>query len=101
VTDRKRNIAVFYAALEVASSLYPYERARWEAMLRSVGLDPDLASTDLVTPAGIGRAAGRAVVAARERDGMNQLGDGGGASSIAGPTEGNVPPGPHADDSDD
>ncbi len=78
LTDRNRNIAIFYASLEVLNSLYPAERPRWEGMLRSVGLDPLLASTDLATPAGIGRAAGRAVVAVRERDGMNQLGDAGG-----------------------
>jgi hypothetical protein len=77
-TDRQRNIAIFYASLQVLNSLYPAERARWEAMLRSVGLDPALASSDLSTPAGIGRTAGMAVVAAREHDGMNQLGDAGG-----------------------
>jgi hypothetical protein len=47
-------------------------------MLTSVGLDPDDASTDLTSAVGIGNAAGRAVAAARERDGMNQLGDEGG-----------------------
>jgi hypothetical protein len=78
LNDRNRNIAVLYAALHVASSLYPNETARWRAMLSAVGLDPDLQSADLSTPVGIGRAAGRAVVRVRERDGMNQLGDGGG-----------------------
>lgn len=77
-TDRNRNIAVFYASLQVLNSLYPAERTRWEDMLRSVGLDPALASTQLNTPAGIGRAAGMAVVAARQNDGMNQLGNEGG-----------------------
>lgn len=77
-TDRQRNTAIFYASLQVLNSLYPAERPRWEAMLRGVGLDPSLATNDLATAAGIGIAAGRAVVAARERDGMNQLGDGGG-----------------------
>jgi len=78
LNDRNRNIAIFYASLQVLNSLYPAERARWAAMLRGVGLDPDLASNDLSTAAGIGRAAGNAVVAAREHDGMNQLGDAGG-----------------------
>lgn len=77
-TDRNRNIAAFYSSLPVLNSLYPAERSRWEGLLRSVGLDPALASNDLATAAGIGRAAGMAVVAARERDGMNQLGDAGG-----------------------
>jgi hypothetical protein len=76
--DRNRNIAIFYAALPVLNSLYPAERAKWSELLRSVGLDPDLESTDLSRPEGIGRAAGLAVVRVRERDGMNQLGDGDG-----------------------
>ncbi len=78
LTDRNRNVAIFYASLQVLKSLYPSEQARWDAMLRSVGLDPNLASSDLSTAPGIGRAAGMAVVAAREHDGMNQLGDAGG-----------------------
>jgi hypothetical protein len=73
--DRNRNIAIFYAALPVLESLYPADKARWAALLQSVGLDPALQSTDLATPEGIGRAAGLAVVKVREQDGMNQLGD--------------------------
>ena len=45
LTDRQRNIAVFYACQEVLDSLYPAEKARWDDMLRSVGLDPNLQST--------------------------------------------------------
>jgi hypothetical protein len=74
-TNRNKNIAMFYASYHVLNSLMPRYAANWRAMLSSVGLDPDDATTDLSTPAGIGHAAGRAVVAARERDGMNQLGD--------------------------
>jgi hypothetical protein len=44
-------------------------------MLRDAGLDPDDDRRDLSSPVGIGNRAGLAVVAARERDGMNQLGD--------------------------
>jgi hypothetical protein len=76
--DRKRNIAIFYATLPVLESLYPADKARWAALLQSVGLDPTLQSDDLSTPEGIGRAAGLAVVRVREADGMNQLGDAGG-----------------------
>jgi hypothetical protein len=75
--DRARNIAIFYASLPVLNHLYPREQARWEELLRSVGLDPGLHSADLTRPEGIGRAAGLAVVRARERDGMNALGDAG------------------------
>lgn len=75
LSERQRNIALLYASLEVLNSLYPSERAKWQGLLSGVGLDPNLASDDLQTAAGIGRAAGMAVVAVRERDGMNQLGD--------------------------
>jgi hypothetical protein len=75
VNDRARNVAIFYASYPVLLHLYPKERQRWADMLRNVGLDPELASANLATPEGIGRAAGLAVVAARVRDGMNALGD--------------------------
>ena len=74
-TDRARNIAIFYASYPVLLHLYPQEKARWQALLRGVGLDPEATPTNLTTPEGIGRAAGLAVVAARQRDGMNALGD--------------------------
>jgi hypothetical protein len=44
-------------------------------MLLSVGLDPNDASENTRSPAGIGNLAGKAVARFRERDGMNQLGD--------------------------
>lgn len=78
LTNRNKNVAMFYAAYRVLNSLMPRYASNWRALLVSVGLDPDDASTDLTTPVGIGNAAGNAVVAARERDGMNQLGDAGG-----------------------
>ena len=47
-------------------------------MLISAGLDPDDTTENTSTAVGIGNLAGKAVVANRERDGMNQLGDEGG-----------------------
>jgi hypothetical protein len=77
-TNRNINIASLYASYRVLNSLLPARTSDWRAMLLSVGLDPDDATEDLATPAGIGNVAGNAVVAAREHDGMNQLGDEGG-----------------------
>lgn len=74
------NIAMFYSAYRVLLNLAPEQEMMWRGMLASVGLDPDDNSTDLSTPVGIGNAAGNAVVAARENDGMNQLGNGNGCS---------------------
>jgi hypothetical protein len=78
VTNRNRNIAVFYASYHVLNSLYPAHASEWRAMLLSVGLNPDDTQANTMTPTGIGNRAGKAVVAVRERDGMNQLGDEGG-----------------------
>lgn len=69
------NIALLYASYRTLSSLFPHRGNDWREMLLSVGLDPDNDSTDLSQPEGIGNAAGFAVVAARENDGMNQLGN--------------------------
>jgi hypothetical protein len=77
-TNRNKNIAMFYSAYRVLNSLAPRFAGRWRDMMTSVGLDPDSGTEDLARPDGIGNRAGRAVVAARERDGMNQLGDEGG-----------------------
>jgi len=73
-TNRNKNIAILYASYQVLNSLYPAYGATWREMLTSVGLDPD-AQADISTPGGIGNAAGKAVIAARAHDGMNQLGD--------------------------
>jgi hypothetical protein len=74
-TDTNRNIAIFYASLRMLDSLYPTYTTEWHTLMTSVGLDPLDTSTDLTTPIGIGNVAGAAVVAARENDGMNQLGN--------------------------
>jgi hypothetical protein len=78
VTNRNKNIAILYASYHILGSLFPRHSARWQGMLLSVGLDPHDDSEDATTPVGIGNLAGRAIVAVRERDGMNQLGDEGG-----------------------
>lgn len=74
-TDANRNVAILYASQRMLDSLFPTYQQDWRDLMTSVGLDPDDTSTDLSTPIGIGNAAGAAVVAVREHDGMNQLGD--------------------------
>lgn len=74
-TDTNRNIAILHASRHMLESLYPTYTDEWDAMMLGVGLDPSDQSLDLSTPVGIGNAAGLAVVAFREQDGMNQLGD--------------------------
>ena len=73
-TQRNINIAMLYAAYEALRELLPRREAVWREMLRDYGLDPDAAG-DLNSPVGIGRAAGRAAIAGRLHDGMNQVGN--------------------------
>jgi uncharacterized protein DUF6851/vanadium-dependent haloperoxidase-like protein len=75
VTNRNKNIAMLYASFRVLNSLLPQHAADWREMLTSVGLDPDDNQMSASTPIGIGNQAGKAIVAVREHDGMNQLGD--------------------------
>src|SRR5262245_5524366 len=77
-TNRNKNIAMFYATYRVLNSLLPRFAGNWRTMMETVGLNPDDSSNNLTTAVGIGNRAGYAVAAARERDGMNQLGDEGG-----------------------
>ena len=75
LTNANMNTAMFYASYRVLLSLAPQNAAEWRAVLESVGLDPDDDHEGTDDPIGIGNAAGNAVVAARENDGMNQLGN--------------------------
>ncbi len=69
------NIALLYASFRAMNSLFPARAEDWRNMLLSVGLDPDDEGTDPATAVGLGNLAGAAIVAFREHDGMNQLGD--------------------------
>lgn len=75
VDNGNRNTAILYASYRVLNSLLPRQSATWREMLISAGLDPDDEQENTATAVGLGNLAGKAVVAVRERDGMNQLGD--------------------------
>jgi hypothetical protein len=77
-TLANKNVAILYATFHVLNSLLPQHATGWRAMLQGVGLDPDNNDQSTSNPIGIGNRAGQALVAAREQDGMNQLGDAGG-----------------------
>ncbi|GAB3547698.1 hypothetical protein J2S53_002414 [Actinopolyspora lacussalsi] len=74
-TNRNKNIAALYAWRHVMKSVVPAGMPTYRALVTSFGLDPDDDSEDPSTPVGIGNLAGKAVVEARLRDGINQLGD--------------------------
>lgn len=77
-THYHMNVAMIYSSYRILNSLLPQHSNDWRDMLLSVGLDPDDNQQNTETPVGIGNKAGYAIVAVRERDGMNQLGDEGG-----------------------
>lgn len=79
-TDKNRNIAMLYASYHIYKSLMPNSTMVWKRMLSDVGLDPDDQSLDPTSPIGIGNLAGKAIVANRQYDGMNQLGNEGGCA---------------------
>jgi hypothetical protein len=79
-TRTNKNIATLYASYRVLSSLLPNASVEWRGMLQSVGLDPDNNQQNSDNPIGIGNQAGTAIAAARENDGMNQLGNEGGVN---------------------
>ncbi len=74
-TNRNKNIAALHATYQVVRSVLAEQEPLFRALLTSVGLNPDDESEDRTSPVGIGNLAGKAVVRARVRDGMNQLGD--------------------------
>jgi hypothetical protein len=71
----QKNTAMAYAGLCALNSLFPDYTKNWQNLMVQIGLDPNDNSTNLTIPVGIGNFAGRQVVAFREQDGMNQLGD--------------------------
>jgi hypothetical protein len=77
-TNRNKNTAVIYASYRSFSKLIPEFSAEWRNMMNSVGLDPDDGQENTATPIGLGNLAARRVFEARNKDGMNRLGDEGG-----------------------
>jgi hypothetical protein len=76
-TVANKSMAISYAAYRACLDLFPQaaEAPKFQALMTSLGFDPNNASTDITTPAGIGNVATQNVVAFRHHDGSNQLGD--------------------------
>ena len=77
-TNKNLNIAILHASYHTLLSLFPDRVNDWRTMMTSVGLNPDDTHEETNDPVGIGNAAAKAMLALREHDGMNQLGDEGG-----------------------
>jgi hypothetical protein len=89
-TPQARSEAMSYAAYRTLADLFPWDSTATpgrplyfpskgayttpDNLLRSLNGDPANTSTELSTPAGVGNAAGAAVITYRQADGSNQLG---------------------------
>jgi hypothetical protein len=73
LTNKER--AIGYAAYRALLFVYAEDTAWNREQFKAMGFDPDDASTDVSTPAGIGNVAAQAVIDYRRHDGSNQLGD--------------------------
>lgn len=74
-SDRNINTSMLHAAFQTLIGLLPDREPVWREMLLDFGLNPDDASTDTSSAAGIGNVAGAGALAGRLYDGMNQTGD--------------------------
>ena len=74
-TNRNKNIALFYSGYHVARSYFPKRKKELDELMTKFGLNPDLDSSDVNTPEGLGIIAAKNLLAHWLNDGMNQLGD--------------------------
>lgn len=74
-TDGNKEKAIAYATYRALLDVYPMDTEWLAAQMRAYGYDPNDLSTDATTPQGIGNLAAAAVIAYRQHDGANQLGD--------------------------
>ena len=73
-TDAYKSAAVSMAAYRALLAVFPARAADFRGLMTAMGYDPDDASTDPATPAGVGNRAAAAVLAFRAGDGSNQAG---------------------------
>ncbi|HMO13753.1 MAG TPA: vanadium-dependent haloperoxidase [Pirellulaceae bacterium] len=74
-TQANKETAIAYAMYRTCLDQYPYfQDAIREAMV-NMGYDPDNASRDITTPAGIGNYVAELLLKYRRHDGANQYGD--------------------------
>ncbi len=74
-TNRNMNVAIFHAMNQWVRAVNVEQVPLFAQVMTALGLDPDDESADPTSPVGIGNRAGKGVIAARARDGMNLLGD--------------------------
>jgi len=73
-TDAYRSQAISVAAYRALTNVFPARSVDFRALMTAMGYDPDDATTDPASPAGVGNQAAAAVLAFRAADGANQAG---------------------------
>ncbi|MGZ4961482.1 MAG: vanadium-dependent haloperoxidase [Limisphaerales bacterium] len=91
--EANKQKAISYAAYRALADLFPTQKPMADSLMLSMGFDPNDATTDTSTPAGIGNVAATTVLEFRHHDGANQLGDlhAGAYSDYSGYTPVNTP----------
>ena len=74
-TLRNKEVAISYAAYRSMLYYFYADSALLRKRMIEFGLDPDDISEDPASPVGIGNLAAKTVIAARSKDGSNQMGD--------------------------
>jgi len=74
-SDAGKQVAISFAAYRVLVDLFPAQREALRRRMGELKLDPDDASENPATPAGIGNLAAKATLAVAHNDGSNQLGN--------------------------
>ena len=74
-TPKNKAKALSYATYRALLDIFPKDKEWLAGQMRTMGYDPNDASTNPATPEGIGNLAAQAVLDYRHHDGANQLGD--------------------------
>jgi hypothetical protein len=74
-TETNKAEAVSYAGYRAVVDLFPSQAAYYASLFTLQGYSPADSTTDLTTARGVGNVSAASVLAARHRDGSNQLGD--------------------------
>ena len=75
ITEANKSEAMSFAAYRVLTELFPEQTEIFNELMTELGLDPNNASTDTATPAGIGNVSAEALLEFRAQDGSNQTGE--------------------------
>jgi hypothetical protein len=74
-TEANKQKAIAFAMYRVMLNVYPDDRPFIIDCFKKYGFDPDDKSEDVTKPEGIGNKVAAAIIAYRQHDGANQLGD--------------------------